>query len=123
MHKLSRQLGVSMALTVTLLVTNVFPLQAPKRISFQRGRSSATVSGTVAKGGPDFWVIGAKAGQTMVVHVDGDVTFGLDSPRGQMTEDDGNTSWRGQLDFDGDHTIRVYSAGGVQKYSLTVSIR
>lgn len=123
MCKLKLLVVLNVALIVTLLVINVFPFQAGTRIRFPTGRTSATVSGTVAKGGPDFWVVGAKAGQTMVVHVDGAVTFGLDSPRGQMTEDDGNTSWRGVLDFDGDHKIRVYSTGGVQKYSLTVSIR
>ena len=110
-------------MTVLLLPSNAFPSQDETRISFQRGRSSATFNGTVTTGGPDFYVVKARAGQTMVVSVDGKVSFGLDSPRAQMTEDDSNTSWRGELDFDGDHKIRVYSKGGVQKYSLTVSIR
>lgn len=109
-------------LLAVLLAANVFP-QDGTRIKFKKGRSAASVNGTVAKGGPDFWVVGARAGQTMAVHVDGDVTFGLDSPRGQLTEDDGNTSWRVKTDFDGDYKIRVYSVAGVQKYTLTVSIR
>ncbi len=123
MHRLKTRLVVSVVLIVIFLFSNAFPFQGGTRIKFQRGRTSATVSGTVAQGGPDFWVVGARTGQTMVVHVDRAVTFGLDSPRGQLTEDDGNTSWRGVTDFDGDYKIRVYSPRGVQKYSLTVSIR
>ncbi len=106
-----------------LFVTSAMP-QDGQRIRFQRGRSSATVNGTVAQGAPDFWIVGANRGQTMTVRVRGKVTFGMDSPRGtQMTEDDGeDTSHSVDLDFDGDYTIRVYSIGGVQDYSLSVSI-
>lgn len=111
-------------LATVLSSAHALSIQDGTRIRFQTGRTSATVNGTAAQGGPDFYKVGARKGQTMVVHVDGDVTFGIDSPRGQMTEDDGNTSWRAEnLDFDGDYTIRVYSARNVQKYSLTVSIR
>ncbi|MBV6496046.1 MAG: hypothetical protein JFAIHJKO_01162 [Pyrinomonadaceae bacterium] len=97
--------------------------QGGTRIVFKRGRSVATVNGTVAQGGPDFWVVGANRGQTMTVKVTGKVSFGMDSPRGQMTEDDSaDRSYSFDLDFDGDYTIRVYSKGGVQDYTLTVAI-
>lgn len=92
------------------------------RISFKRGSTSATVKGTVAKGGPDFYLVGAKAGQTMTVRSIGKVSFGLDSPDGNLTDDDGNTNWAGELPADGDYRIRVYSNGGAQNYSLTVAI-
>lgn len=123
MKKFKINFLTGIVLTALLLVTNAFP-QNGTRIKFRRGSYSATVSGTVARGGPDFWIVGARAGQRMTVRVRGNVTFGLDSGRGtQMTEDDSNKSWRQRLDFDGDQTIRVYSTGGVQKYSLTVTVR
>lgn len=111
-----------LVLSMMLLATNAFP-QDGQRIKFKSGKSSAVVKGTVAQGGPDFWLVKAKQGQTLTVRVRGKVTFGMDSPRGQMTEDDGeDTSYSFDLDFDGDYTIRVYSGGGVQDYTLSVSI-
>jgi hypothetical protein len=92
------------------------------RLKFPRGATSTTVKGTVAKGGPDFYLVGARSGQTMTVKVTGKVSFGLDSPAGRLTEDDSNTSWSEELPEDGDYKIRVYSAGGAQNYSLTVAI-
>lgn len=123
MNKIKIHFLTALVLTAMLFVTNALP-QDGTRIKFRRGTYSATVSGTVAQGGPDFWIVGAKQGQTMTVRVRGNATFGLDSGRGtQMTEDDSNKSWSQRLDFDGDQTIRVYSTGGVQKYSLTVTVR
>lgn len=122
MKKLKIHFLTGVVLMTLLLVTNTFP-QDGTRIKFQRGSSTATVSGTVAQGGPDFWLVGAKKGQTMTVRVRGKVTFGMDSPKGQMTEDDGeDTSYSFDLDFDGDYQIRVYSPSGVQKYTLSVAI-
>lgn len=122
MHTLRTPLLTSVVLAVMFLVTNGFPFRDAIRIKVKRGSSSATARGTVAQGGPDFYVVRARAGQIMTVRVRGTVTFGIDSPRGRMTEDDGNTSWSAALDLDGDYTIRVYSPRGVQKYALTVSI-
>lgn len=92
------------------------------RISFKRGASSATVEGTVAKGGPDFYLVGAKAGQLMTVKVTGKVSFGIDADGERITEDDGNTSWSEELPADGDYKIKVFSNGAAQSYTLTVSI-
>lgn len=112
------------SLILLLLLTNAFAQGSGDgtRISFKRGERAATVKGTVAKGGPDFYLVGAKAGQKMTVKVTGKVSFGIDSPEDTLTEDDGNTSWSEELPADGDYKIRVYSFGGGQNYSLTVSI-
>ncbi len=111
------------SLILLLLLTNAFAQSSDgTRISFKRGASAATVKGTVARGGPDFYLVGAKAGQKMTVKVTGKVSFGIDSPDEALTEDDGNTNWSEELPADGDYRIRVYSFGGGQNYSLTVSI-
>lgn len=97
--------------------------QDGKQIRFRPGSSSRSVSGTVAKGGPDFYVVRARGGQKISVRVRGAVSFGVDSPTsGKLTGDDGKTSWSETLPEDGNFRIGVYSKGGVQKYSLTVSI-
>ena len=109
--------------SLLFLLSSVFAFQDEgTRVKFQRGSSSATLKGTVAKGGPDFYLVGAKAGQMMTVKATGKVSFGIDSPNGNLTADDGNTNWNGELPADGDYKIRVYSSGGVQNYSLTISI-
>lgn len=106
-----------------LLLTNVFAQADGTRINFRRGKSAATVKGTVAKGGPDFYLVRAKAGQMMTVKVTGKVSFGIDSADERLTEDDGNTDWSEELPADGEYKIKVYSNGGVQNYTLTVSIK
>lgn len=112
------------AFILIFLLSNVFSqADADTRISFKTGATSATVKGTVAKGGPDFYLINAKAGQKMTVKVTGKVSFGIDSPDERWTPDDGNTEWTEEsLPANGDYKIRVYSAGGGQDYSLTVAI-
>jgi len=93
------------------------------RIRFKHGSSSTTVSGTVAKGGPDFYIVRARGLQKISIQAQGAVTFGVDSPTsGKLTGDDSKTSWSETLPEDGNFRIGVYSKGGVQKYSLTVSI-
>jgi hypothetical protein len=120
--KKSLQILIGGALVSMFLLSNVFAQDDGTRISFKRGATSATVKGTVAKGGPDFYLVGAKAGQTMTVKVTGKVTFGIYSDGETLTEDDGNTNWSDELPADGDYQIKVFSSGGAQNYTLTVSI-
>jgi hypothetical protein len=116
------QIVSTTALIITIMVAGVSAIQDGTRIKFRRGATSATVRGTVADGGPDFYLVGGYGGQAIEVRVTGKVTFGIDSPEGNLTEDDGNTTFEGVLPADGDNTIKVYSRGGTQNYSLTVSI-
>jgi hypothetical protein len=105
-----------------ILLTNALALDDGTRVNFRRGTSSATIKGTVAKGGPDFYLVGAKAGQTMTVKVTGKVSFGIDASGERLTEDDGNTNWSEELPSDGDYKVKVFSSGGAQNHTLTVSI-
>jgi len=122
MKNYNRRFLASGFFVLALLISNAFAQDDGTRIKFARGATSATVKGTVAKGGPDFYLVGAKAGQTMTLKTTGKVSFGIDAPDGRLTEDDANTNWSEELTADGDYKIRVYSAGGAQNYSLTVSI-
>lgn len=122
MKKYSFQILAGSVWVWAILFSNAFAQTDGTRIKFLRGAASATVKGTVAKGGPDFYLVNAKAGQTMTVKVTGKVSFGIDSPAGRLTEDDGNTNWSEELSADGDYKIKVFSSGGAQNYTLTVSI-
>ena len=89
------------------------------RIRFARGRTSATVSGTVAGYGSRSYVLGASRGQTMTVRVSsgsGDVHVDIG----------GNDVGRGttiQLRSTDDYIITVHNEGRATRYSLYVSIR
>src|SRR5579883_2826919 len=48
-----------------LLVFSIATAQTRTRVRFQRGRNSATVTGTLAPGGVRTYVLGARAGQTL----------------------------------------------------------
>ncbi len=109
-------------LILMCLLSNVFAQTDGTRIKFLKGKTSAVVKGTVAKGGPDFYLVGAKAGQMMTVKVTGKVSFGIDAGGERLTEDDGSTNWSEALPADGDYKIKVFSGGGAQNYTLTVSI-
>src|SRR5437868_2997781 len=103
---------ISIGLMISVYAVFAFGQDDATRITFKRGASSATVRGTVAKGGPDFYVVRAGEGQTMTVSVTGSVSFGIDSPDEEsMTDDDGNKYWSDELPDDGDYRIRVYSFG------------
>jgi hypothetical protein len=89
------------------------------RIRFARGRTSTTVSGSVASGGTRSYVLGASRGQTMTVRVtsgNGDVHVdigGNDVGKGTTIE----------LRSTDDYIIDVHNEGGSTKYSLYISIR
>lgn len=93
------------------------------RLKFKAGRTSTFIDGTVAKGGPDFYVIKAKAGQTMTINVTGKVTFGVAAPDDSFARDDSNKTWTKKLPADGDYKINVFTSESSESYKLTVSIK
>jgi hypothetical protein len=100
------------------------PQPVVRRIQFAPGGTSATVNGRVAAGGVDRWVLGARAGQTMEVELDGNATLVIFSAGGTVLLSDhaGATSWAGALPVSGDYYIDVKSNGPSAYYALTVSI-
>lgn len=114
---------LSAFLSIVLLAATTFALDGT-RLAFKKGKSSASVAGTVAQGGPDFYLVTGKAGQKIKISVKGKVSFGLTAPdEDRLTEDDANQTYTTELPSDGDYQIWVYSTGGAQKYTLSVSIK
>ena len=69
MVKVMKQLAVSVSILL-LVGSAVFGQKAePKRISFERGKTSATVTGTLSNDQEMDFVFGAKAGQTVKLKV------------------------------------------------------
>ena len=116
-----RKLLVTKILAAALLVasftTDSFALS---RIRFARGRTSATVSGTLIGGASRSYVLGASRGQTMTVRVT--------STNGSVWIDiGGNDVGKAEtitLRSTDDYIITVHNDGnGSTRYSLYVSIR
>ena len=84
-----------------------------QRIRFTRGANSATLHGRVSRDMAMLYIVGAKAGQTMTLKLDGDAKtrFDLSGPKdssGQATAS-GETEWSGTLPDNGDYKIFVFT--------------
>jgi hypothetical protein len=97
---------------VCMLSTDSF---ADIRIRFARGRTSATVTGSVKKGGRVCYMAGARRGQTM--------NAVISSKTGKvMIFESGETSYSLEVERSGDQSVCVDNIGGATRYTLTVSI-
>ena len=86
------------------------------RIRFARGRTSATMHGSVRAGGVVCYVANARRGQT--------ITATLSSASGRARiQESGDTSFTNPLERSGDHSICVDNNGRATSYTLTVSIQ
>jgi len=95
-------------------------LFAQTRIRFARGRSSATMAGSLSPGGKRGYILRASAGQTMTVRVtskNGDVSVDLGG-------NDVGTGDTVELRSTDEYIITVHNNGGAAaSYSLYVAIR
>ena len=93
-----------------------------KRIQFERGESSATLTGTTS--GADFYVLGARENQTLTVRV----SSPQNNARFELIVDDFTmayrvTEWSGKLESRGNYHIVVVSNAGGSDYKLEVTVR
>ena len=120
---MKKTISLVLAMVLTILLSTA-DLTAQSRISFKRGSSSATVSGTIgvnrgAGGGANYrsYVVRAKSGQTISATVsarNGKVVF-VDNDETSLTID---------TDESKDYVIRVYNGGEKSTgYTITISIR
>ena len=89
------------------------------RIRFARGRSSTTVSGSLAAGGERSYILRASEGQTMTVRVssrNGDVSVDLGG-------NDVGTGDTVELRSTDEYIITVHNNGRATTYSLYVAVR
>lgn len=95
-----------------------------ERIEFAPGTSGASVSGAVARGTTNRYVLGAAAGQTMSVSlssVEGNARFSIAAPDGLLIAVE-EVATEVVLPADGDYVIEVGTDRGGAEYTLDVTI-
>lgn len=106
------------------------PRGKTQRVRFARGRTTAVLKGAVVRGTQDRYILGARARQTMIVHItarEKNAVFTILGPDGTAlpgTEEGVDaTDWTGELPFSGDYSIWVSPSRGNATYTLEVTIR
>jgi hypothetical protein len=106
------------------------PQGKTQRVRFARGRTTAILKGAVVRGTRDRYILGARAGQTMIVHItsrEKNAVFtilGPDATALEGTEEGSDaTDWTGELPLSGDYSIWVGPTRGNATYTLEVTIR
>ena len=111
---------LALALILTTLTTD---LMAATRISFSRGATSKTLSGSVAPGGARTYVIRLGEGQTFSINVrsnNGEVSVQARDIHGNFDEE--YSYFETETDASGDHYITVRNNGRrATRYTMTVS--
>ena len=106
------------------------PSGKSQRVRFARGRTTAILKGAVVRGTQDRYILGAREGQTMIVHVtsrEKNAVFTILDPSGTALAgtDEGLDAmdWTGELPLSGDYSIWVSPTRGNATYTLEVTIR
>ena len=100
-----------------------------KRVRFAKGRTSTIIKGAVVRGEVHNYILGAKEGQTMIVHItsrEKNAVFTVYfSGKQEAVGDDATetTDWQGILPADNNYVIEVGSTRGNATYTLEVTIR
>jgi len=106
------------------------PKGKTQRVRFARGRTTAVLHGSVVRGTQDRYILGARAGQAMIVHITSPeknavfVILGPDATALDGAEERTDaTDWTGTLPLNGDYSIWVGPTRGNATYTLEVTIR
>jgi hypothetical protein len=125
-----RQILKLLLLSAGLTVLVVAQTGKTQRIRFPRGRTTAVLKGAVVRGTQDRYILGARSGQTMIVHISSrekNAVFAILGPDGtalQGAEEGADaTDWSGTLPMSGDFSIWVGPTRGNATYTLEVTIR
>jgi len=122
----------SLALVTMLLLTSTaLSMQhtVVRRVRFPRGRTTVVLKGTVVNNTLNNYLLNARAGQTMSVHLtspSGKAWFDLypRNDRGALADSAEDTKdFEGRLPQSGDYVISVYSETGTTRYTLEVTVR
>ncbi len=112
-----------LALAVPLQTTSAN--QAATRVRFQKGRTTAIVSGAIKASEEKTYLLGARAGQKILVHLSApgkNMVFALETPSGEPINFN-VTDTEAELETSGDYRIIVRSRGGSGAYTLEITIR
>jgi hypothetical protein len=101
------------------------PASAAQGVQFARGHTSTVLNGSTA--GNAEYILGARAGQTMLVHVTSksrNAVLQILAPDGaSLASDTTSHNWSGKLPQDGDYRIVVRATKGTATYKLEVKVR
>ena len=101
----------------------------PARIQFAPGAISAVIPGQLAGGEVNYYLAGARGGQTMTVRIlspDNDIfltIYGMSDGSPLVRAMMGQTAWSGVLPMTQDYMIEAVSTGRASGYSLEVIIQ
>lgn len=114
-----KKFGVKLLILVMVGVISTTDLLAQSRVRFARGRTSASLSGTLAAGGERSYVLGARSGQTL--------TATLSCGNGRCDFAQGarhDTQYSQYVDRNGDVYITIHNHGNrATRFTFTVSIQ
>lgn len=114
-----------------LLALLVIPMvqadEKVQRVKFEKGRTTAVIKATVVRSNDVRYLLGARKGQSMTVHVSGSdsVAFQVYTSSGKdITGSDFTKDWDGQLPEGGDTQILVFTDQyKSQAFTLEIGIR
>lgn len=95
-----------------------------RQVNFARGRTTAVIKNTVRLCTSHEWVLRARQGQTMSVHIatGKKTSFTVQSPSGTIEDADGVKDWSGELPESGEYII-IVGTDATAAYTLEVTIR
>lgn len=95
-----------------------------RQVNFARGRTTAVIKDRVRLCTSHEWVLRARGGQTMTVHIatGKKTSFTVQSPSGTIEDADGVKDWSGELPENGEYII-IIGTDATAAYTLEVTIR
>ena len=125
-----RALTVVLLIATALCTPNLTAAQDKttlnKKVVFPKGRTTAVLKASIKKGTNHHYLLRARAGQTMTVHLAAKqcgFTVYLPNEGAAIEEADGVTDWSGELPESGEYTIEVATDARLTPYTLEVTIR
>lgn len=114
-----KKLGVKVLVLAMVCVMASSDVLGQTRIRFGRGKSSASVSGTMAAGGARTYILGARRGQTLTA------VLSCGGSRCDFAQGDlHDTSYSEYIDRNGDTYITIHNHGNrATRFTMTVSIQ
>ncbi|MDQ3088921.1 MAG: hypothetical protein M3Q78_10030 [Acidobacteriota bacterium] len=110
-----KKLNVKAIVLMLILVVSSSDLFAQTRIRFARGRTSASVSGTLYGGGECQYILGARYGQYL--------TGNISSRGGCVTYTGGSTSFSYKTENGNNYLDLINNCRRSASFTMTVSIR
>jgi hypothetical protein len=122
---------ISLAIVITVLCGIAFAQNGQtQRVRFKYGLKTAVLHGSVVSGTQNRYILGAKAGQTMTVHItsrEKNAAFtilGPDATALPGTEEGADaTDFSGELPVTGDYSVWVGPTRGNATYTLEITVR